>query len=144
MKYEKKAKVFIVDDDELYLKVLELELQADDEYIIEAFHTGEECIQCLDHKPDLIILDYWLNSIETNAINGIETLDRIKAFNPAIPVVMLSGQDKIEVAIDCMHHNATDYVVKSETAFLRLKRIITNTLQYQKVEKELNWYMNKM
>ena len=77
-------------------------------------------------------------------MNGIETLDKIKAFNRDIPVVILSSQDKIEVAINCMHHMAFDYVVKSETAFLRLQKIITTIFRYKKMEKELNWYMERM
>jgi DNA-binding NtrC family response regulator len=71
-------------------------------------------------------------------------LDEIKTFNPDIPVVILSGQDKIEIAVDCMHHKAFDYVVKSETAFVRLQKIITTIFQYKKIEKELNWYMDRM
>jgi two-component system, OmpR family, response regulator len=43
-----------------------------------------------------------------------------------------------------MHHRATDYVVKSETAFLRLQKIITNVMQFNKLEKELSWYMERM
>jgi len=77
-------------------------------------------------------------------MNGIETLDKIKAFNPDIPIVMLSSQDKIEVAISCMHHRAFDYVVKSETAFVRLQKIITTLFRYKKMEKELSWYMERM
>jgi len=73
-----------------------------------------------------------------------DTLDKIKAFNPDIPVVMLSSQDKIDVAINCMHHRAFDYVVKSETAFVRLQKIITTIFRYKKMEKELNWYMERM
>jgi DNA-binding NtrC family response regulator len=57
---------------------------------------------------------------------------------------MLSGQDKIEVAINCMHHRAYDYVVKSETAFMRLQKIITSIFRYKKMEKELLWYMERM
>jgi DNA-binding NtrC family response regulator len=57
-------------------------------------------------------------------MNGIETLDKIKEFNQDIPVVMLSSQDKIDVAISCMHHKAFDYVVKSETSFLRLQKTL--------------------
>ena len=98
----------------------------------------------LIHTPDVIILDYMLDGINADAMNGIETLDKIKAFNPDIPVVMLSSQDKIEVAIDCMHHRAFDYVVKSETAFMRLQKIITTIFQYKKMEKELSWYMERM
>jgi DNA-binding NtrC family response regulator len=92
----------------------------------------------------VIILDYHLDGIEKDAMNGIETLDKIKAYNPDIPVVMLSSQDKIDVAISCMHHRAFDYVVKSETAFVRLQKIITTIFKYKKMEKELNWYMERM
>jgi DNA-binding NtrC family response regulator len=76
-------------------------------------------------------------------MNGIETLDKIKAYNPDIPVIILSSQDKIDVAINCMHHRAFDYVVKSETAFIRLQKIITTIFKYKKMEKELNWYMER-
>ena len=76
--------------------------------------------------------------------SGIEVLDKIKAFDNEIPVIMLSQQDKIEVAVDCMHHQAFDYVVKSETAFVRLRKIITTIFQYRKIEKELKWYMDRM
>jgi hypothetical protein len=57
---------------------------------------------------------------------------------------MLSSQDKIEVAINCMHHKAFDYVVKSETAFVRLQKNYNLNFQYQKMQKELNWYMDRM
>jgi hypothetical protein len=43
-----------------------------------------------------------------------------------------------------MHHKAFDYVVKSETAFLRLKKIIPAIFQYKKMEKQLKWYMERM
>jgi two-component system OmpR family response regulator len=141
MNNKSKIKLFLVDDDELYLKLLEIEFMENADFIIEAFATGELCIENLSHKPDVIILDYHLDGIEKNAMNGIETLDKIKAFNPDIPVVMLSSQDKIEVAVNCMHHKASDYIVKSETAFVRLQKTLTNIFHTQKIEKALNWYM---
>jgi DNA-binding NarL/FixJ family response regulator len=98
----------------------------------------------ISKDPDIIILDYHLDGIEINAMNGIETLDKIKAHNQKIAVIMLSSQDKIDVAINCMHHKALDYVVKSETAFTRLQTIITSYYKYQKLEKQLNWYMERM
>ncbi|MFO7656193.1 MAG: response regulator, partial [Bacteroidales bacterium] len=64
--------------------------------------------------------------------------------SPHIPVIILSSQDKIEVAVNCMKHQAFDYIVKSETAFLRLQRAITTIFHYQKIEKALNWYMEKI
>jgi DNA-binding NarL/FixJ family response regulator len=139
-----KIKLCLVDDDALYLKSLEIEFLQHGDFTIETFATGELCIENLSHSPDVIILDYRLDGIDKTAMNGIQTLDKIKTFNPDIPVVMLSSQDKIDVAIDCMHHRASDYVVKSETAFLRLKKIISTIFKYKKMEKELSWYMDRM
>lgn len=144
MKAENKIKLFLVDDDVLFLKLLENDFLEHADFTIETYATGELCLENLSYNPDVIILDYYLDGIEENAINGIETLDKIKSFNPDIPVVMLSSQDKIDVAISCMHHKAFDYVVKSETAFVRLQKIIATIFQYKKMEKELNWYMDRM
>ena len=141
---ENKIHLFLVDDDALFLKSLEIEFHHHTDFTVETFATGELCVENLSHNPDVIILDYHLNGIDKNAMNGIETLDKIKALNPDVPVVMLSSQDKIDVAISCMHHRAFDYVVKSETAFLRLQKNITAFFHYEKIEKELNWYMARM
>jgi len=144
MKNENKIRLFLVDYDALFLKLLEIEFLKHADFAIETFATGELCLQSLEKNPDVIILDYYLDGIDKQAMNGMETLDKIKAINPDIPVVMLSSQDKIEVAIDCMHHRAYDYVVKSETAFLRLQKIISSIFSYKKMEKELSWYMDRM
>ena len=137
-------KLFLVDDDPLFLKALEIEFTEHADFSIKTYPTGELCLLDIGQHPDVIILDYHLDGIEKNAMNGLETLDKIKAFNPDIPVIMLSSQDKIDVAISCMHHRAFDYVVKSETSFIRLKKIITTIFTYKKMEKELKWYMERM
>ena len=139
-----KIKLFLVDDDVLYLRLLEIDFVQQTDFAFESYATGELCVKNLSHKPDVIILDYHLDSVEKNAMNGIETLDKIKAFNPHIPVIMLSSQDKIDVAIDCMHHKAFDYIVKSETAFIRLQKSINTFFHTQKIEKTLSWYMEKI
>ena len=134
MKNEK-IKIFLVDDDALFLKSLEIEFLQHADFTIETFPTGEHCIAKLSLEPDVIILDYFLDGIDKNAMNGINTLDKIKAINSDIPVIILSSQDKIEVAINCMHHKAYDYVVKSETAFVRLKKIISTIFAQKKWRK---------
>jgi DNA-binding NtrC family response regulator len=144
MKEDNKKTIFLVDDDAVFLKSLEIEFIQHTDFIVETFSTGELCIANLSKNPDIIILDYHLDGIDYNAINGIETLDKIKEYNPNIPVIMLSSQDKIEVAVRCMHHKAFDYIVKSETAFMRLQKNITAFFEFEKIEKELNWYMSRM
>lgn len=59
------------------------------------------------------------------------------------PVVILSSQDQIEVAVDCMQHKAHDYVVKNEIAFLRLQKIIDAVFKYKKMEKRLHWLLDR-
>jgi DNA-binding NtrC family response regulator len=137
-------KIFLVDDDAVFLKALEIDFLSNEKFNIETYPTGELCVFNLDRNPDVVILDYQLDGIHKRAMNGIQTLDKIKAFNPDIPVVILSSQDKIEVAVNCMHHKAFDYVVKSETAFFRLQKIIPAIFKLKKLEKQLKWYMERM
>jgi two-component system, OmpR family, response regulator len=144
MRQKHPVKIFLVDDDSVFLKLLEIEFIENGDFDIETYESGEQCIKMLKNKPDIIILDYLLDGVNKNAMNGLATLDKVKEFDPEIPVIILSAQDKIEVAVNCMHHKATDYVVKSETSFLRLKKIINKELQYNKMEKQLNWYVERM
>ena len=144
MKNDKKIKLFLVDDDAVFLKSLEIQFLDHADFDIETFPTGELCIANLSKNPDVVILDFHLNGINKSAINGLQTLDEIKKIDADIPVIILSSQDKIDVAVQCIHHDAFDYVVKSETAFVRLQKIITSIFQYKKMKKELNWYMDRM
>jgi two-component system, OmpR family, response regulator len=144
MSRKSKINIFLVDDDAVFLTLLAIEFRQFPEFHVETYPTGELCLAQLSKGPDLIILDYHLDGIDKSAMDGLAALDAIKSFDANIPVIMLSAQDQIEVAINCMHHHALDYVVKSETAFLRLQKIITNYFSYQKIQKKLTWYMERM
>lgn len=144
MKNYNKVKLFLVDDDAVFLKSLEIQFLNYADFEIQTFPTGELCMANMADKPDIVILDFHLNGIDKKAMNGLQTLDEIKKINSDIPVIILSSQDKIEVAIQCMHHDAFDYVVKSETAFVRLQKIIASIFELKKIKKELNWYMERM
>jgi two-component system OmpR family response regulator len=136
-----KKLLFIVDDDALYLSSLRMEFEQNSDFAVETFATGELCIENLSMGPSLVIMDYHLDGIQENAMNGVETLDKIRSYSPLIPVIILSSQDKIEVAVSCMRHKAFDYIVKSETAIVRLHKIIDTILKFRKIEQELDWYM---
>jgi two-component system OmpR family response regulator len=144
MESNPKIKVFLVDDDAVFLKSLEIDFLQHEEFTVETFATGELCLEHLSSNPDFIILDYHLDGFHKHAMNGIETLDQIKAKDQKITVIMLSSQDKIDVAVNCMHHKAFDYFVKSETAFIRLQKAISTVLENRKMKSELNWYMERM
>jgi two-component system, OmpR family, response regulator len=140
MKDSNKIKLFLVDDDAVFLKASEINFRQHADFEIETFPTGELCVKNLNHDPDIIILDYHLNGFDQYAMNGLLTLDKIKRFNSDIPVIMLSSQDKIETAVNCMRHRAYSYLVKDDTTFPRLKAVMTEIFSFSKMEKDLVWY----
>ena len=73
MKSEK-IKIFLVDDDAVFLKLLEIEFLEHADFIIETYPTGERCMEHLSHSPDVIVLDYHLDGIDKYAMNGFCTV----------------------------------------------------------------------
>ena len=139
-----KIKIFLVDDDLVFLRMLEIEFLQLGSFSIHTFTSGELCLAALSENPDIIILDYLLDGTDKTAINGLETLRKIKEHDPNIEVIILSAQDDIDVAVNCMHHKAFDYVVKSETAFIRLQTNISKIITTKNLEKQINWYTDRM
>ena len=139
METQNNISVFMVDDNEMYLKTLLFFLKEHfrSEIQIESFLTGEDCLEKIKLNPetaaDVVILDYHLNTDSKDAMNGIDVLKKIKQINSRIIVVILSAEDKLKIATDCIANGAYEYVVKSETAFIRTQNILKNSL-----EKELN------
>jgi two-component system, OmpR family, response regulator len=137
MKKEKLI-IFFVDDDPIYLKMLENNLKHSKKYNgrIYTFTTGEDCLNFLHLNPDVIVLDYYLNGTETKTIDGLMTLEKIKEKCPDTQVVMLSGQDKIDVAVNSIKKGAFDYVPKSESAFVRTQNAINNIVLAKQLKRE--------
>ncbi len=131
--------LFLVDDDPIFLKVLETQFKEQTEYIIKTFSTGEECLANLFQKPDLIFLDYYLNP-ENLKHTGLQILDKIKETDFNIQVVMLSSQDQIEVAVNCMKHDAFDYIIKGEVTYMRAQKAINTLFNQNKLQEEVVFY----
>jgi len=94
--------VFLVDDDALFLKTVEHSVATKHPFLsIKTFNTGEACLEQINQKPDIVILDYYLRSVDPNSLNGLEVLKRIKKTNPKTKVIMLSSQDSLDIAVKC-------------------------------------------
>lgn len=139
MDISKDVSVFLVDDDKMFLTSLSHQLKNifGPDMIIRSFATGEECLKHIEKKPNIIILDYYLNSSYPDAMNGLEVLKRIIQINPDTKVIILSSQDKMEIAVDTIKHGAYDYIVKNDNVFLRAKLSIINAANALSVSKEL-------
>lgn len=102
-----------------------------------SFSSGEKALEGLFEAPDLIVLDYHLDSVDADAMNGMQVLKKLKDRFPDVPVIFLSGQEKAEVAANTMKYGAYDYVVKNENAFHRLTLVTNNILGHYKLKKNL-------
>ena len=120
----KPKKIFIVDDDTMLTEALKDCLTRSTPNDISIFNTGEECLKHLAENPDVIILDYYLNSVQKDAANGMEILQVIKKNYPDIHVVMLSSQEHYAIALQTIQKGAEQYVIKDEDAFGKIASMI--------------------
>jgi DNA-binding NtrC family response regulator len=140
-----KALIYIVDDEPLQRELLADHLGNMPAYEIHSFGTGEECLAAIKVRiPTIVFLDYYLNSQVKDAMDGTEILQEIKSLAPAIEVVMISGQDKIEVAVNSMKHGAFDYIVKGEGAFVRAEKTVFNIYRFHKLTGTASRYRTLM
>lgn len=117
--YVKSRSVFIVEDNEHYSMLLYLRLQDKFNLKISTFATGEKCLNSLRENPDLIILDYSLPGI-----NGLNTLQKIRAVNSKVPVIIISAQTSPQVAADLITAGADEYIIKNRSTTERLEEML--------------------
>lgn len=129
---EKAFKIFVVEDDEWYNRLLVHNLSLIPDYDIRSFKTGKDCLSNLTYEPDVITLDYRLPDMK-----GLEVLTQIKEKNEDIQVVLISEQDDIEVVVELLKHGAYDYIVKSHDIKERLLNTVNNIRKGSKLKKEI-------
>lgn len=116
--------VFIVDDEQSIAKLLSFWVKDKWGYEVEIFSNSESMLKKITSKPDLILLDIMLPGLD-----GIESLKRIKQIDEHLPVIMLSAQGRIDVAVDSIKYGAYDYFSKpidQQKLELSLKNAIRN------------------
>ena len=118
-------KIFVVDDEEMFAMMISDHLQKNPGYDISVFHTGEEAIAELHQEPDVVILDYQLNTVVPDAQDGVHILQAIKKIDKKTTVIMLSSQDNYNKALQTIIKGALEYVVKDDNAFVRIDKILS-------------------
>jgi len=123
--------IFIIDDEDPILKMLIHWTKNQWNYNVKAFTNGNDGLNALSENPDLVLLDIMLPDI-----NGNEVLSRIKQKYPHIPVIMLSAQGSVEVAMESIRLGAFDYFPKPIDKN-RLEPAIRNAIKNFDLEREL-------
>ncbi len=145
--HQNKEIVFIVDDEPMHAQMMEDHLKTDyPSFEIYTYKTGEQCNENMDKRPGIVILDYHLDAVDKQARNGVEILKHLKRNYPDTEVIMISGQDKIEIAVECMREGAYDYIVKNETSFIHVENSIERLFKHRSVIKNMEKYrsLNKI
>lgn len=119
-------KIFIVEDNAVYAKSLQTFLFARMPYLneITTFRIGELCLLEMHRTPDIVIMDYYLNSKYVKAQNGIEIVKRIKTLSPRTNIIILSIQKNIDVAIEAIRKYNCLYVQKNNEGFEKIEQCI--------------------
>jgi len=112
--------IFVVEDDILYLNLILKELEKMGYVNIKSFSTGKEAIHSLTDKPDVALLDYFLEKDYT----GMDILKKLQQRFPDTQVIFLTASDDVNIAVDTMRNGAYDYIVKGDTAFIRIRHLL--------------------
>ena len=119
----RKLSLFVVEDDIFYSKLVQIKLEEKGYKNIKVFHNGEEVVALLKKEnPDCIVLDHILSN---DGLNGKDVLNYANYNNPYTNVIILSGQEDVEVAASMMKQGAYDYIIKNDMAFFNLSNTLT-------------------
>ncbi|HLU84056.1 MAG TPA: sigma-54 dependent transcriptional regulator [Vicingaceae bacterium] len=125
-------KIFVVEDNEWYNKLLVHNLSLNPDFSVTSFLTGKELLNALHQQPSVVTLDYRLPDI-----NGESLLKKIKETDPNIEVIVISEQEEIETAVDLLKAGAYDYIVKSKDIKDRLINTVNHIKSNAKLKKQL-------
>ncbi len=106
--------IFFVDDDKMMLNLMEYTFKCRQGFEVKSYFSGEECIQNLNLKPELIVLDYYMGTDAENTMTGLDTLKQINKINDQIPVVILSREKDKDTIAEFKREGAMKYVVKDD------------------------------
>lgn len=133
------SKIFLVDDDPFFGEMLKYHLELNPDYEIFLYKTAKECLSELYRNPDIICIDFGLPDIQ-----GDELFKQIKNIYPNLPIIVISGQENISVAIDFLKQGAKDYIVKNEhtkellwNALIRVRENISLKQEVEDLKGEL-------
>lgn len=129
---EKPFKIFVVEDDDWYNRLLVHTLGLNPDYVVKNFFNGKDLFENLHETPDVITLDYRLPDT-----TGLDILKKIKSEYPDVQVIMISEQGDIDTVVDLLKYGAYDYIVKSKDIKERLLNTVQNIRKGTGLKKEI-------
>jgi two-component system nitrogen regulation response regulator NtrX len=122
----------LIVDDEAGVRAALAGILSDEGYAVEAVESGEDCVAALEaRRYDLLLLDVWLPGMD-----GLQTLEKVRAIDAEVPVVVISGHGNIETAVKAVRIGAQDFVEKP-LSLEKTLLAVRNALRQRKLEAEV-------
>ena len=129
---ERPVKIFVVEDNEWYNKLLVYTLSLNPDYEVRSFFNARDFLNCLNESPDIVTLDYRLPDL-----SGLDVLKRIRQENDDVQVILISEQEDINLVVTLLKMGAYDYITKSDDIKERLLNTIQNLTKDLSLKKEI-------
>lgn len=116
MDTKKDLKVFVVEDNRIYNRVVCEYLKKRGFKQVISFYSGKECIKEVEAgaSPHIVIQDYHLEDM-----TGIDVLQRVKKISKRTEFVFLTGNEDMDVAVNTIKYGAFDYIIKDNEMALK-------------------------
>jgi len=136
MKEPNNTSIFLVEDNELFAEALAISLE-DLGYSVQIFHSGEQMITSWEEDPDIILLDYFIDSPHGQAMNGNKILHFIRRISKNLPVVILTANSDIGEATAMLRNGAVDYIIKDDDHNSNLIKTLSQILEARQLREEM-------
>jgi len=131
--------IYIVEDDPWYGEILEYHLGLNPDYKVSRFTTAKECLEKLHLRPDLVTIDFALPDMP-----GDQLFQRIREIDSLVPVIVISGQENIKVALKLLKMGVTDYLVKDDSTKDLLWNSVIRVRENQSLKKEVEYLKDEL
>lgn len=134
-----KAKIFIVEDDVFYAKMLKHKLSMDPEFEVFVFNDGTSFLKQMKENPTVITLDHSLPDI-----SGLELMKKIRKEYPNVNVVVLSAQEDVATAVEILREGAYEYIIKDSGSMDKVWHVVHKAIEKRNLQEEVEFLSNEI
>jgi two-component system OmpR family response regulator len=140
-----RIKIVIVEDNKPFAHLLETELSKlleNENHTIHVFENGELCEQFLHINPDLVFVNYHLNSNNDSVMKGLDVIKMIKQNHKETDFVMITNDEQNELFLKILQIGAFDYLIKNTGVICRLGLTVQKWLSIIKIKQDIKTTIN--
>lgn len=136
--------IYVVEDNQVYNKLIVGYLNKQGYKNVKSFLSGEECLKAINKKkgPDIVLQDYFLDGI-----NGLDVLKKVKKVNPESEFIFLTNNEGMEVAVNTIKFGAYDYIIKDKVALdkivdriRKISKVRALKIANKQIKKAMIWF----